>query len=46
MNIAVMNNNDKNKFLARLIGDVGEHGEKVCKVISYFLSNVKRIRRA
>ena len=39
MNIAVMNNNDKNKFLARLIGDFGEHGEKVYKVISYLLSN-------
>ena len=47
MNIAVTNNNDKNKFLARLIGDFGEHGaEKVCKVISYFLSNVRRLRRA
>ena len=22
-----MNNNDNNKFLARLIGDFGEHGE-------------------
>ena len=39
MNIAVINNNDKNKILARLIGDFGEHGEKVCKVISYFLSS-------
>ena len=34
-----MNNNDKNRFLARLIGDFD--GEKVCKVISYFLSNVR-----
>ena len=36
MNIAVMNYCDENKFLYRLFGDFGE---KVCKVISYFLSS-------
>ena len=33
MNIAVMNNNAKNKFWDRLLGDFGK---KVCKVIFYF----------
>ena len=42
LNIAVMNNNDENKFLDRLFGDFGE---KVCKVISYFLSSGRWLRR-
>ena len=33
MNIAVMNNNAKNKFWDRLLGDFGK---KVCKVIFLF----------